>query len=323
MPRSTEIQTILEDALVEVLDAALPRIRAEIVQRAARELEFLAPAPGSGPTDVLNAAVTSIQESTSQAEILRHLLESVARFAGRAALFVVKGGSVSGWQATGFENNDAVKGFSLNSSSGLAARAIQSRTPVGGATSEFDSGFASTMRAPAGGNCQVLPLVVKEKVAALIYADQGTTNAGTLDPAAVSLLTRVAGLWLELTALRKVAGSGAAEEAPATTTTSVVSSSGAAAAAAPAEEADVQKKAKRFARLLVDEIKLYNQGKVAEGRQNRDLYERLKEDIEKSRTTYEKRFGDAVPGSAQYFTQELIRILADNDVALMGASFPR
>jgi len=27
--------------------------------------------------------------------------------------------------------------------------------------------------------------------------------------------------------------------------------------------------------------------------------------------------------SADYFNQELIRILADNDVSLMGASFPR
>ena len=53
------------------------------------------------------------------------------------------------------------------------------------------------------------------------------------------------------------------------------------------EEADVHRKAQRFARLLVDEIKLYNQVKVTEGRKNKDVYDRLKDDIEKSRATYQ------------------------------------
>ena len=92
---------------------------------------------------------------------------------------------------------------------------------------------------------------------------------------------------------------------------------------AVSEEDEVHKKARRFARLLVDEIRLYNQNKVSEGKQNRDLYQRLKEDIEKSRTTYEKRFGDTPAASANYFNQELIRILADNDIALMGGNFPQ
>jgi len=89
------------------------------------------------------------------------------------------------------------------------------------------------------------------------------------------------------------------------------------------EEADLHKKAKRFAKLLVEEIKLYNQPKVAEGKQNHDLYDRLREDIEKSRATYDKRYGDSPVADANYFTQELIRILADSDVSLMGVSFPQ
>ena len=53
------------------------------------------------------------------------------------------------------------------------------------------------------------------------------------------------------------------------------------------EDQEVHRKAQRFARLLVDEIKLYNQAKVAEGRKNKDLYDRLKDAIEKSRATYQ------------------------------------
>jgi hypothetical protein len=99
-----------------------------------------------------------------------------------------------------------------------------------------------------------------------------------------------------------------------------------ASAAAPAlseEDAETHRKAQRFARLLVDEIKLYNQAKVAEGRRNKDLYDRLKEDIEKSRSTYKKRYGNTVAAGTDYFQSELVRSLAEDDVSIMGANFRR
>ena len=87
------------------------------------------------------------------------------------------------------------------------------------------------------------------------------------------------------------------------------------------EDQDVHRKAQRFARLLVDEIKLYNQAKVAEGRKNKDLYDRLKEMIEKSRATYQKRYGNTVAASGNYFQHEIIRSLAEDDLSIMGANF--
>jgi hypothetical protein len=100
-----------------------------------------------------------------------------------------------------------------------------------------------------------------------------------------------------------------------------------AAAASPALPSDaegeqaIQKKAQRFARLLVDEIKLYNQAKVAEGRKNKDLYDRLKEAIEKSRATYAKRYGNTLAASGDYFQHELVRSLAEDDISIMGTNF--
>jgi len=88
-----------------------------------------------------------------------------------------------------------------------------------------------------------------------------------------------------------------------------------------AEDADTHRKAQRFARLLVDEIKLYNQAKVAEGRRHKDLYDRLKEDIEKSRSTYQKRYGSSVAAGGDYFQKEVVRSLAEDDLAVMGANF--
>lgn len=323
MPRRTEIQNIIEEAVADVFAAALPGLRAEIVRRAAAELESLAPAPGSSPTDILNAAAASVQEATSQAEILRHLLEGEARFAGRVALFVVRGGAINGWQGIGFHDNEVIKSISLNTSAGLVARAIQSRAPTAGPTAEFDHGFMSAVAPPAEGHCLVLPLVVKERVAALLYADAGTAPDGGLDASALGLLTRWAALWLEMSALRKAAVTAAEETQTAAATAPVPNAGTAAAPALAAEDTDLHKKARRFAKLLVEEIKLYNQPKVVEGKHNRDLYDRLREDIEKSRTTYQKRYGETPAGSADYFNQELVRVLADNDVSLMGAGFPR
>jgi len=99
----------------------------------------------------------------------------------------------------------------------------------------------------------------------------------------------------------------------------------ASSAPAPAEagQADdvTRDRARRFAKLLVEEIKLYNQTKVSEGRVHGDLYIRLREDVEKSRAAYQKRYGERVR-DIDYFGQELIRILADGNPAAMGADFP-
>jgi len=325
MPRPTEIQNIIEEAVAEVLDAALPRLRSEIVRRAVEVVESMAPAPGASPSDLLNAAAAAIHESGSQADILRHLLEGEARFAGRVALFVVKGNAISGWQGIGFEDNDAIKTLSIQTGSGLVGKAIQAKNPAAGSSREFDAGFVNSMKAPAEGQCLVLPLVVKDKVAAVIYADAGTVPGGTLDSSGLQALTRFAAIWLELAALRKAGGASATEESvqPQPAAAMATSAPASAAASSGSEEDELHKKARRFAKLLVEEIKLYNQPRVDEGKQHKDLYDRLKVDIEKSRSTYDKRYAESAVASADYFTQELIRILADNDASLMGASFPR
>jgi hypothetical protein len=88
------------------------------------------------------------------------------------------------------------------------------------------------------------------------------------------------------------------------------------------EEEKLHTDAKRFARLLVSEIKLYNESHVAEGRENRDLYLRLKRDIDRSREMYEKRVSPSVSRKIDYFHDEIIRILGDNDPSTLGSDYP-
>jgi hypothetical protein len=367
MSDSSNIQQIVETVVSEVFQSRMAELRTEVAQRVVEQLGWFAGGDGAGNSSaLLNSAVLAVQNSTSQAEILNTLLESASGFCGRVALFVLRGSSAVGWKARGFAENDFVKHLSCDPSSGLAGRAVKDRMPVSAAATEFSPELVKAAGNPVDGNALVLPLLVREKVPALMYADRGSGPAGQLDSSALELLVRCTGLWLETVAARRAGGGAAIPDAPIVpaervvekplavahvpeppvmpaervsesaasltgTTTAAPEPAAAAKPMAPsitpaiapaASDDEVHKRAKRFAKLLVDEIRLYNQSKVAEGRKKRDLYDRLKEDIDKSRATYEKRYGSTAAASANYFDQELVRILADNDAALLGSNFP-
>ena len=395
------MEPIVERVVGQVLDSHAAQLRTEIVRQVMEEIE--AQSPSTPPTSDtgsadLARAVADIQLGSSQREILGALLDTCSRYAARVALFVVKGGRASGWQGRGFAKNDRLKDFNLDANAPAVARAIRDRLAVNAPSAEADSRFLEEFGTPGSGEIRFLPLVLKDKVAALVYADSGIDVAGKLDAGSVELLVLSAGAWLEVNSLRKQAHKeppaepGESRPAPAASQASPAysdpfashapghamaavaaaeSSASAAAMAPPAaeaqhvatevhsaiaeaepaspdllptaqpeavaaiqpappaasaispEEQDVHRKAQRFARLLVDEIKLYNQARVSEGRKNKDLYDRLKEAIEKSRATYQKRYGNTVAASANYFQDEVIRSLAEDDISIMGANFRR
>jgi hypothetical protein len=84
------------------------------------------------------------------------------------------------------------------------------------------------------------------------------------------------------------------------------------------ENRQAHDEAKRFARLLILEIKLYNEDKVMEGRKNKNLYFLLKEEIDRSREVFGERIGKEFRDSTTYFEDELINILAGGDRSALG-----
>jgi hypothetical protein len=88
------------------------------------------------------------------------------------------------------------------------------------------------------------------------------------------------------------------------------------------EERRLHNDARRFARLLISEIKLYNEQKVAEGRMEHDLYDRLREYIDRSREMYDKRVKSEVASRYDYFHGELVNTLAEGDVSKLGSNYP-
>ncbi|HTO75931.1 MAG TPA: hypothetical protein VMQ61_07630 [Thermoanaerobaculia bacterium] len=87
---------------------------------------------------------------------------------------------------------------------------------------------------------------------------------------------------------------------------------------ARAEGDERREEARRFAKLLVSEIKLYNERAVQEGREKGNLYERLKEDIDRSRQMYDERIPEDVRSSSNFFYEELVRTLADGRAEALG-----
>src|SRR5712671_6794507 len=367
--KQNEVRQLVEQAVAQAFQAQIPPLQSQIVQQV---LQALPPAASAAPaargedSNSLVHAVSNIHAGSTQKEILRALLDSGSGFCARIALFVVKAGAASGWQARGFGEDEAVKDFALDLNAGPVAHTYQNRVATPGNIAEMGRRFVEQFSGPANEQVLVLPLTLKEKVAALVYADGG--DSGKLESSALELLVIATSAWLEVVSLRKQAAAredvtmtGRVEPAPPPVQTVssfsdpfaghapmhvpasipippepavVEMASTRAGAAAPAaaadpwagmspEDADVHRKAQRFARLLVDEIKLYNQAKVAEGRRHKDLYDRLKEDIDKSRGTFQKRYGNTAAASGDYLQNELVRSLAEDDVSIMGSNFRR
>ena len=368
--RQKEVREVVERAVAQVLADQLPHLQRSLVQQVLHALPAPAsPTPGarheagqSGAGSLLQS-VASVHAGTTQKEILRALLEGGSAYCARIALFVVKSGAATGWQSRGFADDNLVKDFPLEMSAGPVAHAYQTRAATPANIAEMGGRFVEHFGSPVNEQLLVLPLVLKDKVAALVYADGGAS--GVLDSSSLELLVMATAAWLEVVSLRKQASRETAEVeraaaapvqtvssfsdpfaghapkhvAPSVTTEAEpaaevveVAAVHAAAAAAPAaatdpfaglsaEDAETHRKAQRFARLLVDEIKLYNQAKVSEGRRHKDLYDRLKADIEKSRSTYQKRYGSTPAASGNYFQKEVLRSLAEDDLAVLGANF--
>ncbi len=274
----------------------------------------------------------------------------------RAGLLILRGGFFVGWQSRGMRDASAFARISIPASDHVIERLGKERQPLKLQASEMGEAFASA--APAGpGDIYLIPLLIRDRLAGIVYADGGLSDA-VVQVEVVQAMSLIACIAVETASLRKPAGSGAMQPAPSASRPEPVRPSPAASAKPEAPAAvipvadpvvapqptaapvvtppappvamaspgsspsyDIHAKAKRFAKLLVEEIQLYNQVKVTEGRSKRDLYERLRPDIEKSRAAYQKRYGGVIR-DVDYFSEELVRILAGNDRTLLGSSFP-
>ena len=254
---------------------------------------------------VLNA-LRAMDASRSLSDVLTSLTSSAAAEAPRVALFVLNGTDLRGWKSAGF----SVEPASLRAGAadpGVLGEAIRRREPV--VTSEVEGVSAPAFaELPAGRAAMAVPLLVGNQPVAVLYADDaaaGTPAAPASWPEAIQILGRHASVTLAHLTAARAADAMRRSLAPA----------GGQKMPNGAEDGN---SARRYARLLVSEIKLYNEAAVQIGRQKRDLLARLKPEIERARTLYSQRISPAVDSRGALFQQELVQTLADGDASLLG-----
>lgn len=338
-----ELEKSLEQALREAFDQPLAAIRQELTQRLLQELaaareaaaEEAARSGHAAAAEALNLGVRRIRHAISVTEVGNALLEAATSYCGRAALMVYQGQIIAGWRAAGFVQNgnafsESWARFQMPIDSAPAlAQAIETRDPVVSLTlpGHLSPALVELLGLEPGQRAYLFPLCFRQRVVAILYADALGSSNGVL-PAALELLCSVAEAYIEVLSARAsrpsplAPGETAAEppqpppappitypKAPEWDTLS------------PAER-DLHLRAQRFARVLVADLQLYRAQAIREGRKARNLYGRLKEEIDKSREAYYRKFAELVDAGVDYFHLELVRSLADNQEELLGPDYP-
>jgi hypothetical protein len=289
-----------EEQLTRAFDTLSERLRGEIADEVERRTAEAiaarpAPEPPAAPAaaplvletqarERLTAAFEAIDRAGSLTDVLDALLDAARGESGDAQLWLLRGGRLHAWRSHG------------------AGEAAGTETPPA-----MDRGVPLTISG------QTVAVLVTNAERGTENSEPGTRNSGpgtTNDErrtSNVALLARYASRSLEaLTAFkaaRALTDRGQADGAPP------------AGADSQSEEEEVA--ARRYARLLVSEIKLYHQPAVIEGRRDRDLAGRLGGEITRARVMYEQRVPAHVRERADYFHEELVRTLADGDASLL------
>ena len=260
---------------------------------------------GAAAVQRLLAAFRQIDEGRSLSEALTALLAAASAEVRRAAIFVANGSEFQGWKAAGFQGDGPIGQRLPADGAGLFGEVFRRAEAVTTASGRTAPAFASL---PSDRSALAVPLIVGGVVVAVLYADDvGMEEGGRAAwVETVQLLGRHAAARLgQLTAVRTAQAMGISTAAPASV------------AAGNGEEDNA---ARRYARLLVSEIKLYNEGAVRVGREKRDLLHRLRAEIERAQRLYEERIPATEGSRRAYFQQELVQTLADGDPALLGGS---
>jgi len=88
------------------------------------------------------------------------------------------------------------------------------------------------------------------------------------------------------------------------------------------EEEKLHLRAQRFARVRAAEIRLYKAQAVEDGRARKKLYSELKEEIDSARAAYRREYLRASASMPDYLHLELVRTLANEEVAALGEEYP-
>lgn len=287
------------------------------------------------PPVALDAIVRSLAETESAGEIFNILSEGLAGVAPRGAIFLTRQQRLRGWSSFGYspEAGRRQADFSAPLNSGRLGRVMSDASTEGDLARGGDPDFGQ----PVADQSFITTVAVKGQPIAAILAERDGDEL-PWDPTSIRVLCAFARLRLELTlAQRKLrlAEGGAAREvhAEAPGEAPVANDAQDSRASAGPQDAGlapitagevtpdpVLAAARRFARLVATDIRLYNEEAVALGRQNRDLAERLLPSIKRGKATFVERHGDLGDTGLELLREAYVNVLAAGDANLLPTS---
>ncbi|MCL6481568.1 MAG: hypothetical protein K6U02_07560 [Firmicutes bacterium] len=84
------------------------------------------------------------------------------------------------------------------------------------------------------------------------------------------------------------------------------------------EEQELHRRANRVAKVSMQDLKMLHPEQVRLGREHRDLCSRLREEIDKARKEYDRRFAAILHHPVDYFYHWMVEILAEGDPEALG-----
>ncbi len=263
-------------------------------------------------------AIRNLDEARGLSEVLERLVPCAAHEVDRVAILLVKGDRLAGWRLAGFgAGAPAAKSIDLSiEDAGLAGAVLQSGVAASRPADASDDqpSLPAFARNAGERHAMALPVRVGGDVVAVLYADAprlDTPSSTARWPAVLEVLVRHASRVLEAMTIQQAAGLSLPRP---------MALGSHAAVPGPVEHSGTgdEDAARRYARLLLSEIRMYHEPIVDAGRRSRDLMSRLRGEIDRARRLYEARVPPTVPARADYFDQELVRTLADGDRTLLG-----
>jgi GAF domain-containing protein len=248
--------------------------------------------------------------------VLDALVASASQEADRAGVLLIRGGRVHGWRLSGFAPSFEASAIDIGlNDAGIIAIAVEQQRAASSDSDGPAPPFAELGDRADSTEAIAVPIVLAGEVVAVLYVDQPDAEPGilTLEPATLEVLARHAARALEaLTAFKAVRSITGADAASADAGADGANNGGSQGSAADDED----ESARRYARLVISEIKLYHEDAVAEGRRDRNLAARLGGEIARARALYEQRVPAHLRGAAEHFHAELVRTLAGGDASL-------
>jgi hypothetical protein len=266
----------------------------------------------------LNQSLRRLRQAAGFAEIAAVLCDACAPFCNDCAVFRVDNDNnvVTGECRRG-TNRETNAGFrEVHFVAGEAAAfagAIESREPVVAICSaaEISPALRDVFGPAAEDKAHLFPLTVDGTTLGVLY------TAGAVESAALELLAQSAAIVLECRqeARRKPAHAAAPDVLRIEPAPPIWDS-------LSPEDRRLHLRAQRFARVQVAEMRLYRPDAVKAGRAQGDLYSALQEPIDSARQAFRQTFVLATPTMADYFHQELLGTLANNNAAWLGEKYP-